>query len=95
MGRNSQFIKLKDSLKQYISEIACSNNDSLKNEIEKFNNNSNIYDIKILTEELKSQIKEDEKTRKNLDKEKSKVKKQLEKLNKEFGIAESIEKTKI
>ncbi len=94
MSINSQFTKLKDSLKQYIGEIEYSNNDSLQNEIGKFNNNSNIYDIKSLTDELKNQIKEDEKSRKNLDKEKSKVKKHLDKLNKESGIAEGIEKTK-
>ena len=53
MSINSQFTKLKDSLKQYIGEIEYSYNASLQNEIEKFNNNSNIYDIKSLTDELK------------------------------------------
>lgn len=90
---SSDFDKLKDRLLQYITQIDFSDNEILENEINEINNSKNSYNIEKLIEELKNQIKKDETEKKEFDKKKNSLNKDLEKLNQEFGNAEIIAKT--
>ncbi len=91
MGINSDFAKLKERQSQFIEQITASKNISLKEEIQKISASKNIYDIEILLKELHLQIKNDENNKKTFEKNRKAVKKDLDKLNQDLGIAEKNE----
>ncbi len=93
VNTNSEFLKLKDSILQYINQIDASDNENLANEISRIKESKNIYNLANLSEELKKQLKSDETEKKELDKKKKNINKDLEKLNQELGNAEIIQKT--
>lgn len=93
VGMNSEFTKLKERQVQFIEQIDVHDNACLKDETDKIILSKNIYDIEALLTELNAKIKKDEKRKKDADKIKKSVKKELDKLNQELGIAEKNEET--
>lgn len=89
-----EFSRLKERLIQYCEEISYVDNVILQDEVGKILESKNIYNLEILLDELKMQIKTDESNKKALDKNKKTLQKDLEKLNQDYGIAEKINKNK-
>lgn len=92
--RKNNFEELKNSLIQYSEQILSSDNEKLSAEILNLKNSKNIYNTTTLLGELQNQIQKDEANKKLIDKEKKSIKKELEKLNQNFGNAQNIENTR-
>lgn len=89
---NIEFSKLKERLVQYIEQVATDGNEALTDEVSKIIDSKNVYNLEHFKLELNEQIKKDETTKKELDKKKKAIKKDLDRLNQELGNAENIEK---